>query len=79
MKNNYDFFTNVDCKYYPCKKVKELNCLFCFCPLYLFKDCGGDFVTLDNGLKDCSKCLLPHGEKGYETIIDKIKESCNKE
>jgi Zn-finger protein len=23
-------------------------------------DCGGDFVILENGVKDCSHCIKPH-------------------
>ena len=72
MKNNHKHFSNLDCKYYPCKDTKELNCLFCFCPLYSFDDCGGDFVVLKNGLKDCSKCLLPHSKNGYEYVINRL-------
>ena len=71
--NSYRHFTNKDCEYYPCKNVKELNCLFCFCPLYSF-DCGGEYIILDNGWKDCSKCSLPHGEEGYGYIINHLKK-----
>lgn len=24
-------------------------------------------------IKDCSGCLIPHGEKGYEYVIEKLK------
>ncbi|MFW5671451.1 MAG: cysteine-rich small domain-containing protein, partial [Acetivibrio ethanolgignens] len=35
MENSYRFFENRECKYFPCHKgLKELNCLFCYCPLY---------------------------------------------
>jgi Zn-finger protein len=71
MKNSYKFFSNKDCQYYPCKKSENLNCLFCFCPLYSY-DCKGDFEILDNGLKDCSKCLRPHGEDGHKFIVNSI-------
>ncbi len=64
---SYKFFTNKDCEYFPCHKTdnpNDFNCLFCFCPLYaLGKNCGGNFSILENGIKDCSKCMLPHNKK----------------
>jgi len=59
-----------------------LNCLFCFCPLYLMgKECGGNFTYTDEGVKDCSNCIIPHTEEGYDyilskcpAIIEKVKE-----
>lgn len=75
---SYKFFTNKDCEYFPCHKTdnpNDFNCLFCFCPLYaLGKNCGGNFSILENGIKDCSKCILPHNKKNYEYIIDKFQE-----
>lgn len=69
---SYKFFTNKECEYYPCHNTDRINCLFCFCPLYNYKYCGGNFVILDNGIKDCSNCNLPHSEKGYDYIIQKL-------
>lgn len=69
MKNNYSFFTNLDCEYYPCHDLPSgevLNCLFCYCPLYPYLDCGGDYILLTDGIKDCSECTLVHGPFGYE-------------
>ena len=54
-------------------EAKKLNCLFCYCPLYTY-DCKGNYSILENGWKDCSKCLIPHSENGYEYIIKFIKE-----
>lgn len=75
---SYKFFTNKDCEYFPCHKTdnpNDFNCLFCFCPLYaLGKNCGGNFSILENGIKDCSKCMLPHNKKNYKYIIDKFQE-----
>ncbi len=73
---SYKYFQHKECEWYPCHKCTDINCLFCFCPLYSFKNCGGNFITLENGLKDCSNCILPH--KSYDYIINKIKE-INKE
>ena len=74
--NSYRFFSNRECQYFPChatSKPERFNCLFCFCPLYFFEDCGGNFRTLDSGVKDCTKCLLPHAPKGYDHVVGKLK------
>lgn len=73
MKDNYKFFTNKKCEYYPCHKFRKINCLFCFCPIYLYNDCGGNYKILDNGLKDCSECELPHSYDGYDYIVEFLK------
>ena len=63
----YKFFAHRDCEFFPCHEVKDpenFNCLFCYCPLYAMgRDCGGNFKYLENGVKDCSGCLLPHRRK----------------
>ena len=78
MKNNYSFFQNTDCEYFPCHKVSDtgsFNCLFCYCPLYaLGKNCGGNFSYTQNGIKDCSDCLIPHREGGYQYVIDRFPQ-----
>ena len=54
---------------------EDFNCLFCYCPLYtLGSKCGGNFKYLENGVKDCSGCLLPHGRGSYSYIISKYPE-----
>ncbi|KXZ40242.1 hypothetical protein SAMN05661008_00206 [Alkalithermobacter thermoalcaliphilus JW-YL-7 = DSM 7308] len=76
MKNCYKFFQNKECEYFPCHKVKNLdnfNCLFCFCPLYFLNECGGNF-EMTNGIKNCTNCLIPHSDNGYEYIIQKISK-----
>ena len=44
MENSYRYFENRACKYYPCHEVEndEMNCLFCFCPLYEREHCPGN-------------------------------------
>lgn len=72
---NYKFFQNKECEWFPCHSTQNLSkfsCLFCFCPLYPYKNCGGKYKVLKNGWKDCSKCLLPHYD--YDYIIDKIRD-----
>ena len=56
MSENYKFFSNDKCEYFPCHKVnnpENFNCLFCYCPLYALKEnCGGNFKYTSNGIKD---------------------------
>lgn len=79
---NYKYFKNEKCEYFPCHELKDssyFNCLFCFCPLYcLGADCGGNFVWTDSGVKNCSACLIPHSRGGYEHISLKIGEVIKK-
>jgi Zn-finger protein len=37
------------------------------------EDCGGNYSLTDNGIKDCSNCLIPHKANNYDAIISKIK------
>ena len=65
------FFINKNCKYYPCHNMKDINCLFCFCPLYSH-DCPGTplYIKTEKGIiKDCSHCTFPHEKENYEAII----------
>ena len=73
---NYKFFQNRNCEYFPCHKgVKEdsFSCLFCYCPLYALGDrCGGSFTYTENGIKDCSGCVKPHCRENFEMIMEKM-------
>ncbi len=77
MNENYKFFTNKKCEYFPCHKGIEdsnFNCLFCYCPLYALKEkCGGNFKYTNN-IKDCSDCKIPHQKGGYDFIMSKVDE-----
>ena len=57
----YSFTQHKTCEFFPCHETEhpeDFNCLFCYCPLYtLGSHCGGNFVYLDSGVKDCSNCL----------------------
>lgn len=74
---NFKFMCNRDCEYFPCHKVDnpdEFNCLFCYCPLYaLGHECGGNFVYTEDGIKDCSNCMIPHSKGAYEHVMNKSK------
>lgn len=69
----YAFFAHKQCEYYPCHKMpddEEINCLFCFCPLYaLGTACGGNYRYLDGNVKDCSACIVPHVQDGYSVVM----------
>ena len=46
MSDHYKFFSHKQCEYYPCHPLDEINCLFCYCPLYILKDCKGNYKTV---------------------------------
>ncbi len=75
---HFAFYTNKECEYYPCHPVPEgteFNCLFCYCPLYMLgRKCGGNFTYLESGVKDCSKCLVPHRRENYGFIADSFQK-----
>jgi Zn-finger protein len=73
------FNQNLNCPYFPCHKgipVEQFNCKHCYCPLYFIypDNCGGQFTILPSGVKDCSKCTLPHAPGGHEYVVRKLKE-----
>jgi len=81
MSEKYKFFQNKECEYYPCHKITEdkeiqFSCMFCYCPLNQYSDCGGNYKVLSNGWKDCSQCTLPHFS--YDYIVNKLIELQNK-
>ena len=75
---NYDFLQNSACEYFPCHKcvdTENFSCLFCYCPLYALADqCGGNFTYTEEGIKDCSGCLIPHRRENYQRIVCKMGE-----
>lgn len=77
---SYKFFQNVDCEFFPCHKTDDkenFNCLFCYCPVY-FTECNGNYSLLDNGIKDCSNCLIPHCKNSWEIIQNKLQKEFSK-
>ena len=73
---HYKFTQNSKCEFFPCHKGiddENFSCLFCYCPLYALGDkCGGNFTYLENGIKDCSNCLIPHRLENYDRIMEKM-------
>ena len=78
MENSYRYFENRECKYYPCHNGSDnINCLFCYCPLYNLSDCPGNYKCIDsNGkkIKECTDCIFPHEAENYEMIIAILSE-----
>ena len=76
--DHYKFVQNRDCEFFPCHKGidgEEFNCLFCYCPLYaLGSRCGGNFTYLENGIKDCSNCSIPHRRENYGFVMSKMDQ-----
>ena len=76
MKNSSRFYANKECEYYPCHKSDEdINCLFCYCPLYNLK-CPGNFEMIDvkgKKIKSCLNCLFPHKPENYDKVIEILK------
>lgn len=77
MENSERFFANKECKYYPCHKMQEeLNCLFCYCPLYSMENCPGkNYYKEKNGkkIKVCTDCSFPHKAENYDKVIAILK------
>ena len=78
IKFDHSFFQNTHCKYFPCHTgvAKEnFSCLFCYCPLYaLGKACGGAFTYNEEGMKDCSRCTIPHRRENYDRILSRYPD-----
>lgn len=78
MSENFKFFQNTKCEYFPCHDTKDkddFNCLFCYCPLYaLGENCGGNYSYIAGGIKDCSGCLVPHKRNSFEYINERFND-----
>ena len=77
---NYKYFQNTQCEYFPCHKnvsINNFSCMFCYCPLYAYKQCGGAYTILQNGWKDCSRCTIPHNKNMYDYVVNKLVELNN--
>ena len=73
MENSYRSFENRECRYYPCHKgIENINCLFCYCPLYALEQCPGDYTYIEsNGkkVKECTNCTFPHAAENYDVMM----------
>ncbi|MBO4375352.1 MAG: metal-binding protein [Lachnospiraceae bacterium] len=76
MDNSSRFFANKECEFYPChKSVKDINCLFCYCPLYEHECPGNPKMTEKNGKikKNCRDCLFPHIPENYDKVLSYLR------
>lgn len=78
MGENYRFFQNRQCEYFPCHvgvSEADFNCLFCYCPLYaLGRRCGGRFTYMKSGVKSCMGCAFPHRRENYDAVLARYGE-----
>ena len=72
----FKFMSHRECEFFPCHKCandENFNCLFCYCPLYALGDrCGGNFKYTEEGIKDCSDCMIPHSRKAFDYINERF-------
>ena len=76
-KFDFHFFTNTDCRYFPCHQgipEEEFNCMHCYCALYFAEDCGGNPKYTETGIRDCSDCTIVHEKNGWTWVRDRINE-----
>lgn len=78
-RNSFRYFENHDCRFYPCHGSDHINCLFCYCPLYLKDDCPGSYtwITAKDGrkIKSCMDCMWPHEPENYEQIMKLLSKA----
>ena len=79
MENSYKFFSNKECKYFPCHNgLDDFNCLFCYCPMYSKEKCLGkpEFKEVRGKvIKVCTNCTFPHDPDHYDQIMQYLKEN----
>lgn len=75
---HFTYFQNTQCEFFPCHETsnpENFSCLFCYCPLYaLGRKCNGNYKYLENGVKDCSDCLIPHKKENFAYITARFEE-----
>lgn len=76
--SNSKFFENKECEYYPCHKgLDEINCMFCYCPFYSWKECPGknEYKEKEDGrrVKVCTNCTFSHDKNNYDEVIKYLK------
>ena len=50
------------------KRIEEINCLFCYCPLYKEKNCPGTYTMMNDNIKDCTDCTWVHKKENYKRV-----------
>lgn len=78
MEHSSKYFCNKDCQYFPChEREGDFNCLFCYCPMYTYKDCLGHPTYKESKgktIKVCTHCSFPHDPEHYDAIMQFLKE-----
>ena len=75
-ENDAKYFKNEKCEFYPCHDLDdeagELNCLFCYCPMYFIECLGEPLYIVAGGreIKDCSECMFPHRAESYPAMME---------
>lgn len=71
------YFENRQCKYYPCHKgIDNMNCLFCYCPMYHLENCPGNPAYKEKEgktIKVCTNCSFPHNKDNYKIVMDYLR------
>jgi len=71
------YFENRQCKYYPCHKgTDNINCLFCYCPMYHLDRCLGNPEYKEKEgkrIKVCTNCSFPHSKNNYKKIMAHLR------
>ena len=79
MENSYKNFANRECKYYPCHSgMQDINCIFCYCPLYNLEECPGKYKFIESKgkmVKECTECTFPHEAENYDLIIALLSDN----
>ena len=78
MDDSSRFFANRKCEYYPCHESDEdINCLFCYCPLYMLRCPGNYTMTEKDGrkIKNCKDCTFPHKPENYDKLMAILKKA----
>ena len=58
--------------------MSEINCLFCYCPMYRIEKCPGhpDYMEVDGKvIKECTNCTFPHIPENYEKVIKILEKA----
>lgn len=80
MNNSERFFANKECKYYPCHEgIEEMNCMFCYCPMYRIEHCPGNpqYLEKEDGrrIKVCTNCIFPHKAENYDIVLEVLRKN----
>ena len=74
----YSFFSHKKCEYFPCHKgadPEELQLpVLLLSAVRAGREMRREFPYTENGIKDCTGCLVPHRRENYGYITGKYRE-----